>query len=500
MITYEHAKKYLSKGWSVIPVTLTLKDGKVEKKPAIPWREYQTRRPTDEELHQWFDTGKYNAIGLITGKISNIVVVDLDDPTKSEEFYSPLISKTISGGYHYYYKWDGELRNDARIEGEAIDFRGDGGYVVLPPSGINEKKYVWHKTIETMYLSPLPETIRKKLVVPTQPKQIAPSGSLPTATEGDRNMTAAVVAGKIIRSVQYRKLESIGFLAFQAWNHSHVNPPLDNRELRTVWDSIVSRHTREEKSTISVFTGNKAVQEYQTLHQKYGDGITTGYAELDQYFKFLPEQLYLLSAPTHQGKTTLALNMAARIANQGHPVLFASLEQGVFIVPRVKTMLNGTYPDKLTMLTSSQTVGITDLITTIEGMEQTPKLVVIDHLHFINKVGEDTTGAIDNMIVEMQNMAKRLQIPVLVIAHVRKLNGDRPPELDDLRDSSSLSQVPGVVMLLYREKNDPSFQANSYLSPFGALFIAKNRVQGKSGVLRFELKDSGEFVFGGKRL
>ena len=52
MITYKLAKEYLDNGWSIFPVNLSLDpEGKVQKKPAIAWREYQERLPTDEELH-----------------------------------------------------------------------------------------------------------------------------------------------------------------------------------------------------------------------------------------------------------------------------------------------------------------------------------------------------------------------------------------------------------------------------------------------------------------
>ena len=130
-------------------------------------------------------------------------------------------------------------------------------------------------------------------------------------------------------------------------------------------------------------------------------------------------------------------------------------------------------------------------------MNVKPKLVVIDHLHFIKKSGDKTTDAIDNMMAEVQNMAKRLEIPILVIAHVRKLNADRTPEMDDLRDSSSLSQIPSVVLLLHRKRNDEAFQNISYLSPYGALFIAKNRIQGRTGVISFSLEKTGNFILVG---
>jgi len=83
---------------------------------------------------------------------------------------------------------------------------------------------------------------------------------------------------------------------------------------------------------------------------------------------------------------------------------------------------------------------------------------------------------------------------VFVICHVRKLNADRAPELDDLRNSSSLAQVPSVVMFLYRKKRSiDDLTENDYLENRGTLIIAKNRIQGRTGFIKIELEQSGEF-------
>lgn len=244
------------------------------------------------------------------------------------------------------------------------------------------------------------------------------------------------------------------------------------------------------KPDISVFTGNNAIQELARLNEKFGDGLTTGYEDLDQMFTLLPQQLYLISAATHIGKTTFALNMCARVASCGEPVLFASLEQGVFIADRVANMV-GKFPEKLSILTSNSMLRVKDLTDYVFSMAEKPKLVCIDHLHFIKKDGNKVTQDIDNMIAEIQNMAKKLEIPVIVIAHCRKLNEDKAPTLDDLRDSSSLSQIPSVVIFLHRKKNEGDATIKSLLSEYGGIIVAKNRIQGKTGIIKFELKDSG---------
>ena len=500
MIDYQTAKKYLQNQWSIFPVNLSLDEkGKIEKKPAIAWREYQQRLPTDTELHQWFDKPQYNAIGLVTGKISHIIVVDVDDPSK-DTFSSPMNVKTISGGFHYYYQWTEEIRNDAKINNELIDFRGDGGFVVLPPSSFGTQSYEWIKEVHPMFLTPLPEELKKLLRIRKEIPAIAAEEKisdigLPLAYEGERNVIAAKVAGIICNGISRKLLPIIGFKAFAYWNKTSCNPPLNDLELQITWNSIYHTELRNHPDIpeFSIFSGDNAILEYKRLQSQFGEGIPTGFLELDKFFKFIPEQLYLLSAPTHHGKTSFALNIASRIAFKGERVLFASLEQGVFIAPRVETMLKDNFPETLSILTTHKMISVKGLIDAINEMKDKPQLIVIDHLHFIKKEGKGVTEDIDSMILDLQNMAKELHLPVFVIAHVRKLNADRPPELDDLRDSSSLSQVPSVVMFLYRKRNLDETARDSYLSFQGILLIAKNRIQGKTGLLNFTIDTGGDF-------
>lgn len=248
-----------------------------------------------------------------------------------------------------------------------------------------------------------------------------------------------------------------------------------------------------EEEGYRVLEGDEAKKKFLSLKDQYGEGLSTGFDALDYFFTFLPEQLYLISAATHVGKTMFALNMCSRIASTGKKVVYASLEQGVFIVPLVEKILAKDYPSNLAILDSDQMLGVRTIIKAVTELEVKPDLLCIDHVHFLKKKGNGATEDMDETILEVQNMAKTLQIPVIVIAHVRKINSNRPPDLDDLRDSSSLNQVPGVVLLLHRNKEEEG--EDSYLSNNGSLFVAKNRIQGRTGLLNYKLQPSGDMIF-----
>lgn len=137
----------LRRGLSVIPVPRpragvppgTPGDGKV---PAMPWREYQTRLPTEDELVRWFSGPPMN-LAVVTGAVSDVVVVDADAPDAlrwctAHLPYTPWQTQTARG-FHIWYRHPGvPVANRARLDTATgripIDVRGDGGFVIAPGS------------------------------------------------------------------------------------------------------------------------------------------------------------------------------------------------------------------------------------------------------------------------------------------------------------------------------------------------------------------------------
>lgn len=140
---YNAAMEMLDRGWSIIPMS------PVTKQPLVTWKIYQTRQPTYDEVESWFNTWTGFNLAVITGHLSGIVVVDADTPEavqwcEKNGMTSPFAVKTRRGT-HYYFR---HPRNGQRFRNVAhnitrggglmgvanLDFRGDGGYVVVPPS------------------------------------------------------------------------------------------------------------------------------------------------------------------------------------------------------------------------------------------------------------------------------------------------------------------------------------------------------------------------------
>lgn len=140
------AHDYLGRGWSIIPL--------VGKLPALrSWKEFQSRRPTAGEVANWFNSNLRSptGLGIVTGRLSGLVVVDCD--TIDDAYYwkanfpgTPLAVETGGGGIHFYYHTpaESEVRNRAGVLHRRIDVRGEGGYIVAPPSlHPNGRRYKW---------------------------------------------------------------------------------------------------------------------------------------------------------------------------------------------------------------------------------------------------------------------------------------------------------------------------------------------------------------------
>lgn len=238
MIDFKIAKECLDLGLPIFPVKVywSTEKQKFEKQPMVKWEPYQYRLPTEEELHQWFDKPQYNAIGCTTGKLSGIVAIDIDDKNNVDRFPSSVVSQTISGRQHHIFKWTREIRNLEGINGEPLDFRGDGGFIVLPGSSCGDKTYAWIKK-DFSKLQSLPQDfldlIKNAEKRANQPLDLAVEVKEKIKT-GDRNN---FFKREILSLVNKHDKETAWLHTF-ALNATFVQEPLDEKELKYKFEHI----------------------------------------------------------------------------------------------------------------------------------------------------------------------------------------------------------------------------------------------------------------------
>ena len=163
----ETALEYKERGFSIIPII----EG--TKKPLVKWEMYQKQRATKEQIIEWWTKTPNANIGIVTGEISDLFVIDIDteEGFKNLEGIIPdaLVLPTVQtprGGQHLYFSYpvgSGVTIGVNKIPG--TDFRGNGGFVVAPPS-VNGtgKPYSWLIPLGDAQLMPPPAAYITKTI------------------------------------------------------------------------------------------------------------------------------------------------------------------------------------------------------------------------------------------------------------------------------------------------------------------------------------------------
>lgn len=211
--------------------------------------------------------------------------------------------------------------------------------------------------------------------------------------------------------------------------------------------------------------------------------VCTGYMALDKLLGggMINSGLYLLAARPGMGKTTLALNIADRVA-QADPVLFVSLEMddeqltakrisretGISSEKLLMQPLNDREYAKVAAATRklsslalytnkapAATVGdISALARSIGGL----RLIVVDYFGKIAPPPEFRRSGRVEYTTEnsgaLKDLARSLKVPVLALCQLNRdveARLDKRPQLSDLRDTGALEQDADGVIFLYRE-------------------------------------------------
>jgi len=232
------AMDYASRGWPVLPLR-----GKV---PSTP---HGSKDATTEThvIREWFEMWPSANVGIATGSRSRLIVLDVDGSDGEESLEAleaehgrlpdTLEARTGNSGRHLYFALPEEavIRNSSGILGKRLDIRGEGGYVVAPPSvhPVTRQRYewatVWSPACVPEWLALAVESGSRTLASERSP------GSTSRISEGQRNSTLASLAGSMRRRGMTQEAIEAALLAE---NTARCDPPLSANEVRKVARSV----------------------------------------------------------------------------------------------------------------------------------------------------------------------------------------------------------------------------------------------------------------------
>lgn len=255
----DFALEHAQRGWPVIPLWWPLANGKCAcgdpdcekrgsqgKHPRIgDWPSLGTTDP--EQIRKWWTKWPRANVGIVAGKRSGILVLDVDLKHNGPENLAALervngkLPETVkaatgSGGDHYLFKYPKgwKIKNQAGFH-PGLDTRTTGGQFVaagsLHGSG---RRYEWVNPPDKIELAEAPEWLLSLMAGPNttqEPRRDAPEGGI---IEGERNNTLTRLAGVMRRPGM--SFEAI--LAALTEENKRCSPPLSETEVRGIAKSV----------------------------------------------------------------------------------------------------------------------------------------------------------------------------------------------------------------------------------------------------------------------
>src|SRR6185295_2822425 len=344
------ALKYLNLGYCIVPLRPK------SKEPLIPWREYQTKKSTEQEIKNWWQSYPMANIGIVTGKVSGIAVVDLDGPEgiksgSSLKLVSTVTVRTGNGKQLYYSDPEGLCRNSVKkIPG--VDIRGEGGYVVAPPSlHPNGSKYSFLTPVLGVTKLPVfpmnifadSVSMMDTTIVSVVKEESWIAKALEEMKDGNIDETLFRICSRL-RNDGYSELDAKVLLQPHAERVGAISGHLEEK-IKNVWSRYeprVSMHSgveiqrtgpglygNQSALTIHSPTNPDSVEQYTSAMASTNRTaeFPTGYSLFDRLTGGLRRsEILTVAARTGVGKTNWLIGPARTLCEQGKKVLLFSTE------------------------------------------------------------------------------------------------------------------------------------------------------------------------------
>ncbi|MDD5485958.1 MAG: DnaB-like helicase C-terminal domain-containing protein [Dehalococcoidales bacterium] len=274
-----------------------------------------------------------------------------------------------------------------------------------------------------------------------------------------------------------RKISSIAtMLQFET-----ENPEKDPELLLAQTQEKLNRYNQfedEHKSKDDVYA--EIIQGWKAAKEKKGIGLPTSWRCLNEVLGgYRPGKLYVVASRPGGGKSTFMANEAFNLARDGHHVSIASLEMaetelrgrmlagssdkssfwldtGRYDFVDIENMIptareHATLPINI----NDKYLNIDQLCSWMqyEALKNKSEWMAVDYLQLIPtsvKRYESRNVEVTNNINRLAEMAKGLNIPILILSQLSRLSEQerRPPDLHDLRDSGAIEQAAYAVMFV----------------------------------------------------
>jgi replicative DNA helicase len=258
---------------------------------------------------------------------------------------------------------------------------------------------------------------------------------------------------------------------------------LDKEDQQAAWlkfSEVMEGYSKKQSEQFELELMSDYTDEAIERNKNFGQmqGLSSGYNRIDELTKgFVDGELTIVAGQTSYGKTTLAINIANKVALSGKPVLFITLEMTKPEITSRFMHINGGNNEDYTTVAARIAYQVTselDWRSIDRLVERFIKqfdhgLIVIDHLHYFTRELEHVSEDLGRVTKQFKKNAQDHNVPVILVSHIRRIGKNENAGIDDLRGSSYIAQDSDIVLLVGRKKEKPNLLK---------VFIEKNRNRG----------------------
>ena len=230
------------------------------------------------------------------------------------------------------------------------------------------------------------------------------------------------------------------------------------------------------------------LEKIEEMGTRGGDitGVPTGFRDLDKKLAGLhPANLVVIAARPGMGKSSLAINIAQHVAEQGDPVALFTLEMSrEEVVQRILSSMASVDSHRLRtgqltpemwqrvaressrlyempfFVDDSADLTVTAIRAKCRRLKRKHKnigLVVVDYMQLMQGPtrSENRQQEIAEISRSLKNLARELEVPVIAVSQLNRQLEQREnkrPRLGDLRESGAIEQDADVVLFIYRDE------------------------------------------------
>lgn len=480
---FEAAVKYAKRGWSVFPV----------RKNKTPYTSKGFHDATTDlnTITKWWKKYPDANIGIATGSMSHgLTVIDIDiDESKGihgdesfrdwcdEEgvFIDSLTAVTGRGGKHIYFTSTFPYRNKTGCL-PGVDIRGEGGYVIAPPSiHANGNPYYFDgdedeeeivcaqedSDVEYFFNEMCKGSSGEK-----EPLQIPKE-----VNEGSRND----MLFKIASSLQARGEEDDVILStLQGYNEKNCHPPLPDDELQKIVENVVRKYDKGTPKEKEKVHEEKKLRSLKTAEDLMNRDIPEPkvFVGVGNELPLLVEGTCVLSAKPKLGKSWLALAMCIAVAKGedflGYKTnqcstLYLDLETSESIQKkRLTKVLKGERVPKNFYLDTETDAIENGFVEQIEAyLKEDPEIgiVVVDVFQIIRSPAknfkETEYAHAYRDITPLNELAQKYHISIILVCHDRKAVDPDDPFSNILGSTGLQGAATQMIVMFKKKKDDP---------------------------------------------